>query len=424
MAQETPESCNVNSSISHEAVRAGNYKDAYTPWKAVMKDCPTLRYYTYTDGFEILKFFLSEAQKGSPEYKTYFDELMSTHDQLMQYTPELQKRAKGIRSVARSKGMKALDYIQFAPQPDMRTAYAWLKESAEEGKGDTPASILFYYLQASHDVLKADPSHNEAFIQDYLSSSQWADDAIAAADKESTKKSYSTIKDNLVALFINSGAADCESLQNIYAPKVEANKTDIEYLKKVIDIMKMMKCTESDAYLQASLYSYQIEPTAGAAAGVAAMSYKKGDYDATVKYFDQAIELEDDNEKKADYAYTAAVVLNKAKRLSQARNYAQKALSYNPNNGEPYILIASLYATSPNWSEESALNKCTYFLILDKLSRAKSVDTRQEVLDEANRLIRTYSQHTPSPSDLFMLGYKVGDRITIGGWIGEATTIR
>ena len=27
--------CNSNSSISHEAVRAGNFKDAYTPWKAV-----------------------------------------------------------------------------------------------------------------------------------------------------------------------------------------------------------------------------------------------------------------------------------------------------------------------------------------------------------------------------------------------------
>ena len=38
--------CNANSSISHEAVRAKNYKDAYAPCMAVLKDCPTLRYYT------------------------------------------------------------------------------------------------------------------------------------------------------------------------------------------------------------------------------------------------------------------------------------------------------------------------------------------------------------------------------------------
>ncbi len=29
--------CNSNSSISHEAVRAGNFKDAYTPWKLCWK---------------------------------------------------------------------------------------------------------------------------------------------------------------------------------------------------------------------------------------------------------------------------------------------------------------------------------------------------------------------------------------------------
>ena len=40
------------------------------------------------------------------------------------------------------------------------------------------------------------------------------------------------IKDNLVALFVNSGTADCESLQSIYGPKVEANQTDLAYLKK------------------------------------------------------------------------------------------------------------------------------------------------------------------------------------------------
>ena len=32
--------CNSNSSISHEAVRAGNFKDAYTPWKAVLEIVP------------------------------------------------------------------------------------------------------------------------------------------------------------------------------------------------------------------------------------------------------------------------------------------------------------------------------------------------------------------------------------------------
>ncbi len=93
-----------------------------------------------------------------------------------------------------------------------------------------------------------------------------------------------------------------------------------------------------------------------------------------------------------------------AKKLSQARAYAQKAISFNENYGAPYILIAQLYAMSPNWSDESALNKCTYFAVIDKLQRAKAVDP--SVAEEANKLIGTYSGHTPQAKDLFMLGYK------------------
>ncbi|MPM26537.1 hypothetical protein SDC9_73041 [bioreactor metagenome] len=152
------------------------------------------------------------------------------------------------------------------------------------------------------------------------------------------------------------------------------------------------------------------------------MSFKKGDTDDAVKFFDQAIQLEQDNNKKADYAYAAAAVLASVKRLSQARTYAQKAISYRDNYGAPYILIANLYATSPNWSDEPALNKCTYFVILDKLARAKAVDP--SCADDADRLIATYRRHVPAANELFMLGYKQGDRITVGGWIGESTTIR
>ena len=35
--------CNANSSLSHESVRVGNFKDAYEPCMAVLKECPTLK---------------------------------------------------------------------------------------------------------------------------------------------------------------------------------------------------------------------------------------------------------------------------------------------------------------------------------------------------------------------------------------------
>ena len=354
-------------------------------------------------------------------YQKYFDELMNTHDLRMKYTEEFLAKGTKVSSADEALGIKAVDYIALAPKVDANQAYQWLSQSVNAVKGESAAATLFYFLQMSLDKLKADPNHKEQFIQDYLLASEYADAAIAAETNEAKKKNFMGIKDNLVALFVNSGTADCESLQSIYGPKVEANQTDLAYLKKVIDIMKMMRCTESEAYLQASFYAYKIEPTAEAATGCAYQAFKKGDIDGAVKFFDEAIQLETDNVKKAEKAYAAAAVLASAKKLSQARSYCQKAISFNENYGAPYILIANLYAMSPNWSDESALNKCTYFAVIDKLQKAKSVDP--SVTEEVNKMISRYSAYTPQAKDLFMLGYKAGDRITIGGWIGESTTI-
>ena len=55
--------------------------------------------------------------------------------------------------------------------------------------------------------------------------------------------------------------ATCDNLQSIYAPKVEQNKTNLDYLKQVISVMQMLGCTEQEAYFAASEHAHAIEPT-------------------------------------------------------------------------------------------------------------------------------------------------------------------
>ena len=56
--------------------------------------------------------------------------------------------------------------------------------------------------------------------------------------------------------------------------------------------------------------------------------YKRQDYDNAVKYFDEALAKETDNDKKAEMAYATAAAWMQAKKLSQARSYCQKAMSF------------------------------------------------------------------------------------------------
>lgn len=152
------------------------------------------------------------------------------------------------------------------------------------------------------------------------------------------------------------------------------------------------------------------------------MLQQEGKADLAVDYVNQVLEQDTTDFGKAEIAYAAATVLGAGGAYQEAAAFCRKALAYQDNLGKAYILLARLYATHPYWTDERALNQCTYFLVIDKLQRAKQMDVT--VVKEANELLAMYAQEIPNPKDLFMLGYKVGDRVNIGGWIGESTTIR
>ena len=412
--------CLKHISIYTEYVKTNNFKDAYPSWKSVFNDAPVAQVSTYTNGTKILRWFIAN-EKDAAKKKSYFNELMGVYDQRIKYLDVLNTYVRNPNSKGSIIALKAHDYYTMG-NPDNNVAYAMFKESIEAEKDKSDYFILQEFMESATKKLKADPNHKEQFIQDYLFASSTADAAHKAATKEKEKANLKLTKDNIDALFINSGAASCKNLQAIYGPKVAQNKTNLEYLKQVLSVMEMLGCTEEQAYFDAAEAANAIEPTAATAIGCGYMYYKKGNLDKALEYFDQAISLETNVEKKADYSYKASAMLFSKKQLSRAKQYANRSIALNPNNGNPYILIAQLYASSPNWSNEPALNKCTFFAILDKLYKAKSVDS--SVAAKANELINTYSRHTPKDSDLFFIGLKRGDKVTIGGWIGETTTIR
>ena len=412
--------CLQNISIYTEYVKTNNFQDAYTPWKAVFDETPWAQVGTYTNGAKILRALIA-AEKDGAKQKEYFNLLMKVHDQRIQYLDKLNTLSRTKSSKGDIMGTKAHDYLSMGGQ-DMNAAYEMFAEAVASEKHNLPYYVLMEFVDVSARKTKTDAAHKEQLVQDYIAASGYANEALKAAKKESAKKNYQTAKDNIDAYFINSGVATCDNLQEIYAPKVEENKGNIEYLKSVITVMQKLGCKESEAYFAASEYAHAIEPTAATAFGCGAMYYKKGDIDKSMQYFDNAIELEQDPIQKADYCYTTAQILFGNKQLSKAKQYARKAIESNGASGKAYILIAQMYAASPNWSDEAALNKCTFFAAIDKLQKAKSVDP--SCAEEADKLIRSYAAYTPKDEDLFFIGLKKGNAVTIGGWIGETTTIR
>lgn len=432
-------------SITNINVKNKDYKTAYDSWKTVFTEFPVARVDTYTNGIKILTELI-KTESDPAKKEEYIKELMLVYDNQIKYIDKLQEITKTRLSAGQILGRKALAYMQHYKNAPVDTVYNMLAKSVEMEKGQSDYNITERFMKYSAMMFKKDKSHGEQIIEDYLNASVYIvevldkyHDNIEAcnarykeegnpkdsinAEKYGKMIDASRIsKSNIDAYFINSGAATCEDLNNIYMTTLEANKDNLEYLNKVISVMSMLKCTEQDAYLTASEYALAIEPTSKAAMGCGYRYFKRGETDKAMELFDQAIELESSITTKAELCNKVGNVYYSLGNYVKARNYALKALSLNSKFGAPHILIAQCYATKPEWCDDETLNSCTYFVCIDRLERAKAVDP--SVKKEADKYIATYKKYFPKAEEMFMRNYKAGQSMNIGGWINETTTVK
>ena len=418
--------CLNNISLYSENIKTKNFTDAFTYWKKVFADAPVSRHSLYTDGVTIMKNLIA-GTKVLDERKAYADTLMLIYDQQLQYLDKLNLLRKTPWTEYYVKGEKAHNYLTYYPRMDNNVAYDMLREVIEMAGDKNQYYIIGDYMKVSLAKFKADEAHREQFIMDYSLSAELIASIATKVQNMSTPnpkliEAVEKVKGNVDGYFVNSGAADCDQLEAIYAPKVEENKENLEELRKIVGLMAMLNCNESDVYYTASEYAHNIAPTAATAAGCAYSYLKRGDMAKSLEFFDQAIELDTVAESKAEYCYKAAVILNSDRQLSKAKSYVTRAISLNNAKGVYHILLANIYAAAPSWNSEPLLDKCKYFVVLDRLYQAKRVDA--SVTEEANKMISAYSTHTPSKEQLFMLGKKEGEQIHVGGLINETTTIR
>ena len=439
--------CIQSISIMNTNVKNKDYKVAYDAWKVLFDEFPVARVDTYTNGIKILNDFI--AKEADPAKKEeYIDMLMAVYDQQIKYLEQLQAITKTKLSEGQILGRKAIDLIKYRKDTPAEEVYDMLAKSVAIEQGQSEYVVTELFMKYSGLKYKNDKNHGEQIIEDYLNASVYIVDVLDKyhdniekclqkyAEEGDPKDSINAgkygkmidasrvAKSNIDAYFINSGAASCEDLDRIYAPLIEENKGNIEYLNKVITVMAMLRCTNQDAYLAASEYAFEIDPnpTSKAAMGCGYRYFKKGEIDKAMEYFDRAIELEASVTNKSELCYKVADIYYNLNKYGKARSYAQKALALNSKYGAPHIIIAQCYAATSSWSDDNTLNNCTYYLCIDRLERAKSVDP--SIKREADKLIASYKKYTPSNEELFMKGYKVGEKVTIGGWINETTTIR
>lgn len=411
--------CLENLSLMQTSMKAKDFKGALPSWNWVYENCPAASKNTFIYGPQLF-MGLFEAEADAAKKQEYINKVMEIYDNRIKYFPDEAKATILAR--------KTYAYIEMmGEKADQKVVYDWLGESINEMKSKMdPMDAYSYYMVASLNRFLADKSFKNQYITDYFNTVALVDEAIAnanAANDQANAEYLGLVKDGIVKGFVNSGAGDCNTLTQYYADKMDANKANKDFLNEVLNALGSVGCNESDLYLTASEHLYRLEPSAGAAIGLANKALRDKDYDNALKYYEEAAKMETDKSKASNYMMQLAGIFSNQRNYSRARQAAYDALKYNPNNGEAYILIGQLYASSAgSIFSESAKAGLVYCAAVDKLQKAKSVDP--SVAGKANSLIGRYSAAYMDTETAFMMGIKAGESVFIPGWIGESTTVR
>ena len=413
--------CLMNYSLFSAYAKQKNYADAIKPWTYCFENCPAAGKGIYINGVNIVKWELKNA-KTKEEKDALIEKLMRVYDQRIKYFGKDPKYPE-----AYILGRKAIDY-QTLKKNDLaaeKLAYDWLKMSMD-GLGASAAPInLNYYMAASFSLYSQNEITGERLIADYGDVQSRLDAFIARGGKNG--EIATQMKTNFEEAFANSGAADCETMVNMFMPAYEATPNDAELLTKIINLFEKTECTDNILYYKASESMHSINPTAASAAGVAKMYLAQDDAVKAAEFYEKAISLETDEVKKSQYYYTIAYILySKHGNYTKARSYAQKAVAANATWGEPYLLIGKMYAQSAQEQKigkKDIENQAGYWAAVDMFNKAKRIDATTAV--EANQLISIYKKYFPTKENIFFEpDYEAGKSARVGGWIGVSTVVR
>lgn len=386
-------------------------EEAYPYWKQVVANCPKQSKNLYNNGVNIMRVKIAKA-KDQAERDALIQELIHMYDvRIATYGEAPKWTAK--------KAMELQDILK----NDGIDIYYPLYDQAVRMEGDLEAGYLVKYMEVTIDYVRAGKAEPTLVVDNY---------DIASEKLEAELEKY--IEDSVKATEIRgyiagveaafSPYATCDQLVEIYGKKFEADPENIDLLKKITGILKKKRCISTPLFFSATENLYRLEPNPATAMLMGQMCLSKKQYSEAIQYLRNASQELTGKDKYMAYLYLGHCY-NKTNSYSAARSAYLSAAEADRTKGEPYRMIAQLYASSASSASDDNMNgRSAYWAAVDKLYRSKAVDNSEENVKECNDLIGRYSAHFPKTAEAFMLNLVNGESFRVPGWIGESTTVR
>jgi tetratricopeptide (TPR) repeat protein len=404
--------CLKNLSLYVEFYKQNNYEDAVKPWTIVYNECPKASKNIYLHGEKMITDAIENADDQAKK-QNLLDSLMQLYDKRIKYFGQ-----KGFVL-----GKKGIDFIKYSKNSldNIKKGYDILEESIELRGNKSSMAVLVNFMNTTRTLYDNDAFEGSKVVDNYSKTLKIIESELEEDPDDNTAQRAKKVVDKI---FENSGAASCKNLVNLYKPRFEENKQDVELIRKILDLLTESNCEDSDLYLNANIQLNKVEPNASAAHHIAQLYLERENIDKTIEYYKKAIEIQENDEKKADYYLElASLTFEELKDKPTARKYARNALDLNPKAGAAYILIGRLYTQSlEECGGDEFEKKAVLWAAVDKFIKAKQVDP--DIADEAQGYINSYRPRFPDKKSIFFHNYEIGDSYRIGCWINETTTVR
>ena len=422
-------------SISMEMVNA---------WREVFLNCPRSSQLIYTRGEKIMDYFIRTNPKDKD---AYIDTICLMMDNRAKYfTTDPKTGASQVANIMGRKGFLIYTYNKNRYEE----AYNVLKDAVDMDASQMQAAYIDAYFRAAIDMVNNDKAEKMTVINVYQELSEVVDnnisaladteaelvaakeeaeaggdaDAVASFDKQLEKNEKSInnnkgTKSNLDNLF--QPFASCEDLIKVFSAKMKETPDDVTLLKRITTILDKKDCADSKLFLDAAVRLNELEPSPEASYSLGIKFFKDRKWSDAATFFEQATKTDNNDRRYRAYRNLGMCYENMGS-LGRARDIYRRAAQVDPTNGEPYLLIAMLYAGSAKQYNGDIERGAVYWAAVDKCQKAKSLDP--SCSDKANSLIRAYTAAFPSMETIFFNDYNEGQSFNVGGWIGETTTIR
>jgi tetratricopeptide (TPR) repeat protein len=402
--------CMRNLSLYREYVKQNDYQTALPFWRKAFNGCPQSFKSIYLDGVKMYRDFI-EKEKDPLVQSKLVDTLMLIYETRIRYFNQKDE-------VRARQGIDLLRYKR-DDLKEVQRAYGHLKESVDLAGDESSEAAIATFMSASMSLFQNQKLPAGDLIADFLSATEILNTKIANSPADTM---LIPLQENLTRNFVQMPGIRNEDLLSSIDVLFKEKPNDPKLLKVIVAVLEAKKLTEEPLWSSAAKNLFSQYPSADLASKIAYISHKKNDSKEASNYFNQAIQLETDNSKKADYYYGLAASTDNLGNKSLARDYAQKAIDLKSDWGEPYILIAQLYTSSRDLCQGISLPNAIYWVAVDKLNKAKQVDPSVET--EANNLILNLSPHFPNKEEAFFLNIMEGDTYYVGCWINENTKAR